>query len=129
MRLRQTMHRPVLRCRRQALREGMTERDSSHEQHRTKRVRRVFHRQRHSLLRPRQAVRQGVAFHDAGPELPRQGAGARISQVWDRSTKRPSPDFSTLYHHRSGEFMAAVSELYRRTIAVSEAGKRIRLKS
>ena len=76
MRLRQTMHRPVLRCRRQALREGMTERDSSHEQHRTKRVRRVFHRQRHSFLRPQQAVRQGVAFHDAGPELPRQGARA-----------------------------------------------------
>lgn len=130
MRLRQTMHRPVLRCRRQALREGMTERDSSHEQHRTKRVRRVFHRQRHSLLRPRQAVRQGVAFHDTGPELPRAGSsGPAFPRSGTEVRSGPRTDFSTLYHHRSREFMAAASELYRRTIAVSEAGKRIRLKS
>ena len=34
MRLRQAVHRPVLRCRRQALREGGAERDGPHEQHR-----------------------------------------------------------------------------------------------
>lgn len=38
MRLRQAVHRPVLRCRRQALREGGAERDGPHEQHRPERV-------------------------------------------------------------------------------------------
>ena len=35
---RQAVHRPVLRCRRQALREGGAERDGPHEQHRPERV-------------------------------------------------------------------------------------------
>lgn len=74
MRLRQAVHRPVLRRRRQALREGGAERDGPHEQHRTERVGRVLHGRRHAPLRPRQAVRQGVGVRDAGPELPRQGA-------------------------------------------------------
>lgn len=38
MRLRQAVHRPVLRCRRQALREGGAERDGPYEQHRPERV-------------------------------------------------------------------------------------------
>ena len=74
MRLRQAVHRPVLRRRRQALREGGAERDDPHEQHRPERVGRVLHWGRHAPLRPRQAVRQGVDVRDAGPELPRQGA-------------------------------------------------------
>ncbi len=73
MRLRQTMHRPVLRCRRQTLREGGAERDGPHEQHRPERVGRVLHGRRHAPLRPRQTVRQGVDVRDAGLELPRQG--------------------------------------------------------
>ena len=76
MRLRQAVHRPVLRCRRQALREGGAERDGPHEQHRPERVGRVLHGRRHAPLRPRQTVRQGVDVRDAGLELPRQG-GAR----------------------------------------------------
>lgn len=72
--LRQAVHRPVLRRRRQALREGGAERDGPHEQHRTERVGRVLHGRRHAPLRPLQAVRQGIGVRDAGPELPRQGA-------------------------------------------------------
>lgn len=48
MRLRQAVHRPVLRRLRQALREGGAERDGPHEQHRTERVRRVLHGRRHA---------------------------------------------------------------------------------
>lgn len=48
MRLRQAVHRPVLRRRRQALREGGAERDGPHEQHRPERVGRVLHWGRHA---------------------------------------------------------------------------------
>ena len=74
VRVRQGVHRPLLRRDRPSLREGGAQHHDPHEQHGAELLGRVPRGGRGPALCARQGIRQGIGLHDARPELPRPRA-------------------------------------------------------